>query len=71
MSEASLHDVFEPFVQDVRATVFNTEGLGIGLTVVRELVEAHGGRVIASSAGEHRGSEFTVTLPVAGPSAPE
>jgi len=70
MSGASLHDVFEPFVQDVRAAVFNTEGLGIGLTVVRELVEAHGGRVVASSAGEHLGSEFTVTLPIAGPPVP-
>jgi signal transduction histidine kinase len=35
------------------------------LAVVRELVEAHGGSVVASSAGQHLGSEFVVTLPVA------
>ena len=40
-------------------------GLGIGLAVVRELVEAHGGHVTASSAGHDLGSEFVVTLPMA------
>jgi signal transduction histidine kinase len=38
-------------------------GLGIGLSVVRTLVELHGGRVSAHSAGPNQGSEFTVTLP--------
>ena len=41
-------------------------GLGIGLTVVRELVEAHGGSVVASSAGSGLGSQFVVTLPLTG-----
>ena len=51
------------FIQDTQATVFNGAGLGIGLTVVRELVAAHGGSVVASSAGIGLGSKFVVTLP--------
>ena len=42
-------------------------GLGIGLAVVRELVEAHGGTVHASSAGKKQGSRFVVTLPLHAP----
>ena len=56
--------IFEPFVQDVHAVGFNGAGLGIGLTVVRELIEAHGGTVNGTSAGEGMGSEFLVTLPL-------
>ncbi|MBC8999884.1 HAMP domain-containing histidine kinase [Pseudomonas sp. N40(2020)] len=56
--------IFEPFVQDVHAVGFNGEGLGIGLTVVRELIEAHGGTVTGTSAGEGKGSEFVMTLPL-------
>lgn len=63
ISSATLSKVFEPYVQDVSAVQFNGTGLGIGLTVVRELVEAHGGTVVGTSAGEGRGSMFTVTLP--------
>lgn len=61
-----LPNVFEPFVQDARAARFNADGLGIGLTVVRELVEAHGGHVVASSDGDGHGSTFKVTLPTGG-----
>lgn len=57
--------VFEPFVQDAHAMLFDRKGLGIGLTVVRELVEAHGGTIGVTSAGKMRGSEFTVRLPLA------
>ena len=60
----ALPHVFEPFVQDAQATVYNGGGLGIGLTVVRELVEAHGGQVVATSAGGDLGSQFVVTLPL-------
>jgi signal transduction histidine kinase len=56
--------IFEPFVQDVHAVGFNGVGLGIGLTVVRELVEAHGGTVTGTSDGDGKGSEFIVTLPL-------
>lgn len=60
----AMPSVFEPFVQDSHAIGFSGAGLGIGLTVVRELVEAHGGTVTASSAGTGLGSRFVVTLPL-------
>jgi diguanylate cyclase (GGDEF)-like protein len=63
MSPGSSSTIFEPFMQDINAIGFNGAGLGIGLTVVRELVEAHGGTIIASSAGINLGSKFVVTLP--------
>jgi signal transduction histidine kinase len=56
--------VFEPFVQDTHALGFHGVGLGIGLTVVRALVRAHGGDLVAHSAGAGRGSQFVVTLPL-------
>ncbi len=56
--------IFEPFVQETYAIGFNGAGLGVGLTVVRQLVEAHGGTIVASSAGRGLGSRFVVTLPL-------
>lgn len=61
---AALPRIFELFLQDVRAEAHDSSGLGIGLAVVRELVEAHGGTVRAASAGTDRGSQFTVELPL-------
>ncbi len=61
--------VFDLFVQDEHAALHNHGGLGIGLAVVRELVAAHGGSVVASSAGKGLGSRFVVTLPLAARSA--
>jgi diguanylate cyclase (GGDEF)-like protein len=63
ISPAALPLVFEPFVQESVASEFNVEGLGIGLMLVRQLVQAHGGRVEARSRGRDLGSEFIVTLP--------
>ena len=60
-----LPDIFEPFVQDPHAVAFDGAGLGIGLSVVRALVQAHGGSIVARSAGHGLGSQFVVTLPVA------
>ncbi len=54
--------VFEMFVQVDRTLVRAQGGLGIGLTLVKSLVELHGGRVTATS-GPGRGSEFEVRLP--------
>lgn len=55
--------LFKPFMQDVRAIGYSGVGLGIGLTVVRVLVEGHGGSVVARSAGSGLGSQFVVTVP--------
>ncbi|MFL1387396.1 sensor histidine kinase [Pseudomonas tritici] len=56
--------IFDPYVQDAHAIGFNSAGLGIGLTVVRELVEAHGGTVSGKSDGHGKGREFVVMLPL-------
>jgi len=60
--------VFDLFVQDAQAAVVNRTGLGVGLAVVRELVHAHGGTVLAGSGGTGQGSSFVVSLPLAGAS---
>jgi signal transduction histidine kinase/integral membrane sensor domain MASE1 len=63
-----LERIFEPFVQDRPSQPpagSPSQGLGIGLTLVRSLVEMHGGSVSATSAGPGRGSAFTVRLPLA------
>jgi signal transduction histidine kinase len=56
--------VFEPFTQVDRSLDRSEGGLGIGLTLVRRLVEMHGGQVQAQSAGPNQGSEFVVRLPL-------
>lgn len=58
--------VFDPFFQAERTHKHPQGGLGVGLTLVKRLVELHGGSVEAYSEGAGRGSEFVVRLPVAG-----
>jgi len=58
-----LPEVFEPFTQGSRTLDRSQGGLGIGLTLVRRLVELHGGHVEARSEGLGRGAEFIVRLP--------
>ncbi len=55
--------LFDLFYQAEEEASRTTGGLGIGLTLVRQLVEMHGGRVLARSAGVDQGSEFEVILP--------
>jgi signal transduction histidine kinase/CheY-like chemotaxis protein len=56
--------VFDPFIQEERSPDRAQGGLGIGLALVRSLVELHGGTVEAKSAGRGQGSEFALHLPI-------
>ena len=56
--------IFEPFTQEQQSEDRVGGGLGIGLALVRNLVDLHGGRVQAFSAGRGKGSEFVMHLPV-------
>lgn len=65
--DPSLHEkVFDLFVQDKKSLSKANGGLGIGLTLVRSLVQLHGGTVSLRSEGAGKGSEFIVTLPLNG-----
>src|SRR5262249_37428841 len=59
-----LPHVFDLFTQGDRSLARSEGGLGIGLTLVKSLVELHGGRVEAFSEGPGQGSEFVVRLPI-------
>lgn len=62
--------LFEPFYQAVRASPGVRGGLGLGLTLARQLVALHGGSIEAHSAGLGQGAEFTVRLPLAAEAHP-
>jgi signal transduction histidine kinase/DNA-binding response OmpR family regulator len=71
ISPEIIASVFDLFTQVDRSLDRSQGGLGIGLTLVRQLIELHGGSVQAYSEGLNRGSEFVVRLPLlAVPSAP-
>jgi len=63
--QAQISDVFEMFTQVNRTTERSQGGLGIGLALVRKLVEMHGGSVAANSGGPGQGSTFSVRMPLA------
>jgi len=67
MDKATLPHVFDLFSQGAQSIDRSRGGLGIGLTLVRGLVELHGGRVQAHSDGPGRGSTFEVHLPLRAP----
>jgi PAS domain S-box-containing protein len=64
ISEDFLPYVFDRFRQADQKTSRHHGGMGLGLAIVRHLVEMHGGSVNASSEGEGKGATFTVTLPI-------
>ena len=63
-----LPSLFEPFRQADGSTTRRAGGLGIGLSIAAHLVERHGGRIEARSAGRGKGATFVVRLPLANPS---
>jgi signal transduction histidine kinase/CheY-like chemotaxis protein len=64
LAPEALERIFELFTQEDRSLAHSQGGLGIGLTLVRRIVEMHGGTVSVASDGLNLGSEFTVTLPL-------
>ncbi|RYF42878.1 MAG: PAS domain-containing sensor histidine kinase [Comamonadaceae bacterium] len=64
ISAEMLPKIFDFFTQDAAARKMAPGGLGVGLGLVRQIVEAHHGSVGARSAGQEKGSEFTVRLPL-------
>jgi CheY-like chemotaxis protein/two-component sensor histidine kinase len=64
ISPESIAHIFELFTQIPTERTATTGGLGIGLALVRALVELHGGEIHAKSAGVDQGSEFSVKLPL-------
>jgi PAS domain S-box-containing protein len=64
ISPAILPQVFEEFRQEDNSTTRAHSGLGIGLALVKQIVELHGGTVHAQSPGKGKGATFTVTLPI-------
>jgi len=65
ISREFLPHVFERFRQEDSSTTRESQGLGLGLSISRHLVELHGGSVTASSPGLGQGATFTVELPAA------
>lgn len=65
-----MSDFFQPFVQADNSLAHSSGGLGLGLALVKGLVELHGGEASAYSEGPGKGSTFTVSLPLAGEAAP-
>jgi signal transduction histidine kinase len=64
MDTALVSRVFEPFYQAPQQMARRTGGLGLGLAIVRKIIELHGGNVSATSAGPDQGSRFEVVLPL-------
>jgi two-component system CheB/CheR fusion protein len=64
MSQEMQERLFEPFVQAAQTLERARGGLGLGLALVKALMDLHGGTAVARSEGEGLGSEFEITLPM-------
>jgi hypothetical protein len=64
IDEAFLPRIFDPFTQQDASTTRTTGGLGVGLSLVRELVELHGGGISAANRTDEHGAIFTVRFPL-------
>jgi signal transduction histidine kinase/ActR/RegA family two-component response regulator len=67
---AFLPHVFEPFQQETDGSMRRHSGLGLGLSIVRHIIELHGGEIIAASQGPGLGATFTIKLPLLGTTEP-
>jgi signal transduction histidine kinase len=65
ITRRELKSIFKRFYRASTRAAANVKGTGLGLFIVRSIAERHGGRVFAESAGEGRGSSFTLQLPKA------
>ena len=68
ISQSALPNIFRQFRQDDERKSLDRSGLGLGLSIVKILVEKHNGNIEAESAGIGKGSTFSVTLPLCGTS---
>src|SRR5262249_2869207 len=59
-----LPHLFDPFSQEDRSSTRRYSGLGLGLTIVRHIVELHGGTITVDSAGEGQGATLRIGLPI-------
>ncbi|MES2953040.1 MAG: ATP-binding protein [Patescibacteria group bacterium] len=64
MSKETLAKLFQKFSRGKEGVATSSEGVGLGLYLAREIAKAHGGEIVAQSAGEGKGSTFIVDLPV-------
>jgi signal transduction histidine kinase/CheY-like chemotaxis protein len=71
IAATDLESIFEMFVQLETGKSGSGEGLGLGLPLARSLISLHGGEITAHSAGQGKGSEFRVRLPLTAPPAAE
>ncbi len=71
LAAKNLEQIFEMFTQVDRKPRQGIAGLGIGLALVKRLVDLHGGRVYARSDGPGKGSDFVVRLPLSGEALPQ
>jgi signal transduction histidine kinase/CheY-like chemotaxis protein len=70
ISPEFLPHVFEPFQQERDGSKRRHGGLGLGLSIVKQIVELHGGEIVAASLGVGEGTTFTVKLPLLGTGEP-